>query len=335
MSRYRFIEAEKHQHAVSLLCSVLEVSRAAYYRWKTSPLLHRAAANLVLVEKIRKAHTLSGGHYGSPRIYAELQDQGVRVSRGRIARLMAASGIIGTRGRRRVRTTIPAKKPAPFADLVRRRFKAASPNELWCGDLTYVHTGEGFLYLATVIDVFSRRVIGWAIAAHMRAELVCDALRMALANRRGQVAGWSFIPIAWPSMEPAPFRTWRARPACASPWGAWLIALITPSRSRSLPRLSASFSTRGPGRQSKRREARSSIGSRPCTTGGVGTAPWECWLRLPMSTNTKYCAMRHNEAVYQIGATPVLWSMALYLLFSATCGVMRRVRASRTKVRVL
>ena len=132
---------------------MLEVSRAAYYRWKTSPLLPRAAANLVLVEKIRKAHTLSGGHYGSPRIYAELQDQGVRVSRGRIARLMAASGIVGRRGRRRIRTTIPAKKPAPFADLVKRRFKAASPNELWCGDLTYVHTGEGFLYLSTVIDV--------------------------------------------------------------------------------------------------------------------------------------------------------------------------------------
>ena len=192
MSRYRFIEAEKHQHAISLLCRVLEVSRAAYYRWKSTPVSNRAAANLVLLEKIRKAHTESDGKYGSPRIYAELQDQGVRASRGRIARLMAASGIIGTRGRRRIRTTIPAKTPAPFADLVRRRFKAASPNELWCGDLTYVHTGEGFLYLATVIDVFSRRVIGWAIAAHMRAELVSDALRMALANRRGQASGVVF-----------------------------------------------------------------------------------------------------------------------------------------------
>jgi len=145
MSRYRFIEAEKHQHAVSLLCRVLEVSRAAYYRWKSQPLSTRAVANLVLLEKIRNAHVGSDGKYGSPRICAELQDQGVRVSRGRIARLMAASGIVGVRGRRRIRTTIPAKKPAPFADLVKRRFKAASPNELWCGDLTYVHTGEGFL----------------------------------------------------------------------------------------------------------------------------------------------------------------------------------------------
>jgi len=192
MSRYRFIEAEKHQHAISLLCRVLEVSRADYYRWKSTPVSNHAAANLALLEKIRKAHTESDGKYGSPRIYAELQDQGVRASRGRIARLMAASGIIGARGRWRIRTTIPAKKPAPFADLVRRRCKAASPNELWCGDLTHVHTGEGFLYLATVIDVFSRRVIGWAIAAHMRAELVSDALRMALANRRGQASGVVF-----------------------------------------------------------------------------------------------------------------------------------------------
>jgi transposase InsO family protein len=192
MSLYRFIEAEKQRHAVSLLCRVLEVSRAAYYRWKSNPVSDRAAANLVLLKKIRKAHAGSDGKYGSPRICAELQDQGVRASRGRIARLMAASGIVGVRGRRRIRTTIPAKKPAPFVDLVKRRFKAGRPNELWCGDLTYVHTGEGFLYLASVIDVFSRRVIGWAIAAHMRAELVCDALRMAMANRRGQVSGVVF-----------------------------------------------------------------------------------------------------------------------------------------------
>lgn len=192
MSRYRFIEAEKHQHAVSLLCRVLEVSRAAYYRWKASPLSSRAAANLVLLEKIRTAHADSGGKYGSPRIYAELQEQGVRASRGRIARLMASSGIVGRRGRRRIRTTIPAQKPAPFGDLVKRRFKATEPNELWCGDLTYVHTGEGFLYAAMVIDVFSRRVIGWAIATHMRAELVLGALRMALTNRRGQVSGVVF-----------------------------------------------------------------------------------------------------------------------------------------------
>ena len=171
---------------------MLEVSRAAYYRWKASPVSDRAAANLVLLMKIRKAHTESDGKYGSPRICAELQEQGVRASRGRIARLMAASGIVWVRGRRRIRTTTPAKKPAPFAYLVKRRFKATRPNELWCGDITYVHTGEGFLYLASVIDVFSRRVIGWAIATHMRAELVCDALRMAMANRRGQVSGVVF-----------------------------------------------------------------------------------------------------------------------------------------------
>lgn len=192
MSQYRFIEAEKHNHAISLLCRVLEVSRAAYYRWKACPLSPRAAANLVLVEKIRKAHADSNGTYGSPRIHAELVDQGVKASRGRIARLMASADIVGRRGRRRVRTTIAAKRPAPFADLVRRRFYADRPNKIWCGDLTYVPTAEGFLYLASVIDVYSRRVIGWAVATHMRADMVCDALRMAIANRRGQVRGVVF-----------------------------------------------------------------------------------------------------------------------------------------------
>lgn len=192
MSQYRFIEAEKHNHAISLLCRVLEVSRAAYYRWKACPVSPRAAANLVLVEKIRKAHADSNGTYGSPRIHAELVDQGVKASRGRIARLMASADIVGRRGRRRVRTTVPAKRPAPFADLVRRRFYADRPNKIWCGDLTYVPTHEGFLYLASVIDVYSRRVIGWAVATHMRADMVCDALRMAIANRRGQVRGVVF-----------------------------------------------------------------------------------------------------------------------------------------------
>jgi len=192
VSRYRFIEAEKQMHPVNLLCRVLEVSRAAYYRWKACPVSPRAAANLVLLDHIKRAHTDSNGTYGSPRIHAELQDQGVRAGRGRIARLMASSGIVGRRGRRRVRTTIAAKRPAPFADLVRRRFYADHPNEIWCGDVTYVHTHQGFLYLASVIDVYSRRVIGWAIATHMRAELVCDALRMAIANRRGQVRGVVF-----------------------------------------------------------------------------------------------------------------------------------------------
>ena len=192
MNKYQFIEVEKRTHSVTLLCRVLEVSRAAYYHWKNQPLSSRAKANLELLEKIRKAHVGSGGRYGSPRIYSELKEQGVNAGRGRIARLMARFSIIGRRGRRRVRTTIRAKRPAPFADLVKRSFRADEPNQIWCGDITYVHTQEGFLYLASVIDVFSRRVIGWSIASHMRAELVSDALRMAIANRGGQMRGVIF-----------------------------------------------------------------------------------------------------------------------------------------------
>jgi len=114
---------------------------------------------------------------------------------GSIRGVVASNGGYSGRGdaaRRRVRTTIPAKKRAPFDDLVARRFVAEAANQLWCGDLTYIHTAEGFLYCASVIDVFRRRVIGWAIDTHMRAELACEALRMAVANRRGQVAGVIF-----------------------------------------------------------------------------------------------------------------------------------------------
>jgi transposase InsO family protein len=116
----------------------------------------------------------------------------VRAGRGHIARLMASFSIVGRRGCRRARTTIFAQKLAPFTDLVGRRFSAKHPNQIWCGDITYVHTHEGFLYLATVIDVYSRRVIDWAVASHMRAELASDALRMAITNRGGQVRGVIF-----------------------------------------------------------------------------------------------------------------------------------------------
>jgi transposase InsO family protein len=305
MSRYRFIEAEKRQHAICLLCRVLEVSRAAYYRWKSHPVSDRALHNLVLLAKIRKAHTDSDGAYGSPRIYAELQDQGVQGSRGRIARLMAVSGIVGARARRRIRTTIPARKPAPFPDLVKRRFEAAGPNEIWCGDLTYVHTTQGFLYAATVIDVFSRRVIGWAMApltcALPSSRTPCAWLLPTGAGRSREL---SSTRIAAPNTEPASSRTLQALQACVSPWGAWLIASITRWPSRSSPRSSANSSTGARGKHGRRPDTRSSIGSRPSTIGSVATALSECWPPWPTNSNTRYSAMQPNDAVYQIGATP-------------------------------
>jgi len=192
MSRYRFIEAEKRHHAVAIICRVLKVSRAAYYKWCQSPVSRRSCANSVLLERIRKIHEASDGQYGSPRITVELQDQGHRAGENRVARLMRAGGLRGRCGRRKCRTTIPAKTPAPFEDLVRRQFAADQPNQLWCGDVTYIRTWEGWLYLASVIDVYSRRCLGWAIADHMRSELVCDALKMAITNRGGASSGVIF-----------------------------------------------------------------------------------------------------------------------------------------------
>ena len=192
MSRYRFIEAERRNHAVKTICRVIKVSRAAYYKWIKQPVCRRRCANVALLERIKKVHKDSGAQYGSPRVHFELCDQGFRVGKNRVARLMAANGLRGRCGRRRVRTTIPAKTPAPFEDLVRREFTASGPNELFCGDITYVRTWEGFLYCATVIDVYSRRVLGWAIDTHMRADLVCSALQMAITNRGGVVDGAIF-----------------------------------------------------------------------------------------------------------------------------------------------
>ena len=135
---------------------------------------------------------VGGGQYGVPRVLAELRAQGHDVGRKRVARLMAAAGLRGRRPPRWVRTTTPEPTPPTIPDRVHGAFTASAPDELWVGDITYVRTWEGWLYLAVVLDVFSRRVIGWALATHLRASLVCDALRMAVATRGGRVAGVIF-----------------------------------------------------------------------------------------------------------------------------------------------
>jgi transposase InsO family protein len=127
-----------------------------------------------------------------PRVVPELRAQGYAVGRKRVARLMAAAGLRGRRPRRWVRTTTPAPTPFAIPDRVHGQFTAPAPDVLWVGDITYVRTGEGWLYLATVLDVFSRRVIGWALATHLAAALVCDALQMAIATRGGRVTGVIF-----------------------------------------------------------------------------------------------------------------------------------------------
>jgi putative transposase len=182
---FRLIDQEKAHHAVSLLCRVLGVSRAGYYAWTRRPPSARVTSNQVLLEQIRQVHQRSRGTYGAPRIHAELRlDHGVQVGRKRVARLMRSAGLVGCHRRRGRGLTRRDPQAAPAPDLVERAFAADRPDRLWTADITYVPTGTGWLYLAVVLDVFSRRVVGWAMADHLRTELVLDALDMAIWNRR-------------------------------------------------------------------------------------------------------------------------------------------------------
>jgi putative transposase len=164
---------------------MLKISRSGYYAWCDRPLSARARRDLWLTEKIEEIHRRSRGVYGSPMIHAELADDyGVRVGRKRVARLMREAGLRGASLRRFVITTTSDPKAKRPPDLVERRFYAEGPNRLWVADITFIPTWSGFLYLAMVLDVYSRRVVGWAMETHLRTELILAALEMALVQRR-------------------------------------------------------------------------------------------------------------------------------------------------------
>jgi putative transposase len=170
---------------VHVMCRVLKVAASGYYDWSDRPPSKRAIEDAVLVERIRTIHGDSDATYGMPRVRAELMDQGVKISGKRVARLMRSNAIRGVSRRRGfVVTTQRDQRQRPAPDLVKREFTADSPNQLWVADMTYVPTWAGFIYLAVVLDVWSRRVVGWAIGEQMTAELVLEALNMALQQRR-------------------------------------------------------------------------------------------------------------------------------------------------------
>jgi putative transposase len=185
---FKLIDAEKANYPISLLCRVLGVSRSGYYGWKDRPPSERDKENAALTAKIREIHDRSRGIYGYPRVHAELRALGVRCSRKRVARLMRKASLSGCLRGRKKRTTRRDKHAAPAADLVKRNFCATAPDKLWTADITYVVTQEGFVYLAFILDVYSRKVVGWSMASHLRTELVVDALEMAIWRRR-PVAG--------------------------------------------------------------------------------------------------------------------------------------------------
>ena len=162
---------------------MLRVSRSGYYGWRDGSLSKRSRENAALTQKIREIHRRSRQTYGSPRIHAELRALGTRCSRKRVERLMRQAGLRGCmRGERR--GTTRRSRRAPAGDLVKWDFSATGVDRVWAADITYVATREGFLYLAFILDVYSRRIVGWAMESHLRTELVVDALRMAVWRRK-------------------------------------------------------------------------------------------------------------------------------------------------------
>src|ERR1700758_1191219 len=183
--RFRFIEDRRADYPVRILCSALEVSPAGYYAWRSRPESRRSTANRQLVNDIKRVYRDAYGRYGSPRIHIELKAQGRGGRRGRIERLLRHHGIRAIMARPRWGRPTDSRHDLPIApNLLDRHFVAPAPNCVWLADITYVETDQGWLYLATVMDLYSRRIVGRAMADHLRTELPLAALRMAIAAQR-------------------------------------------------------------------------------------------------------------------------------------------------------
>lgn len=181
--KYRFMAVHQDQFEVKIMCQVLAVSSSAYYAWKQRPLSQRALVNQQLVAKIRAIHAHSRQTYGSPRIHAELRDQGIVCNHKRVARLMRHHSIQPKQRKRYKITTNSKHKLAVAPNRLDRQFQASRPNEKWVADISYIDTDEGWLYLATVLDLFSRKIVGWSMSNRITATLVEDALLLALGRR--------------------------------------------------------------------------------------------------------------------------------------------------------
>ncbi|MHB1438659.1 MAG: IS3 family transposase [Vulcanimicrobiaceae bacterium] len=181
---FEFVKAHQALWPIVTQCRVLDVSPSGFYAWRKRPPSARHRADVVLGDRIEVLHRASRETYGRPRIQADLRDENILASDKRVARLMRERKIQGASRRKGFKTTIRDKDARPAPDLVNRQFTAPAQDRLWVADITYVPTLAGFLFLAVVLDVFSRRVVGWAMATHMRAELVVDALDMAIHNRQ-------------------------------------------------------------------------------------------------------------------------------------------------------
>jgi len=184
---YTFMTTHEGEFGMQRMCRVFGVGRSGYYAWRSRPTSQRAKANESLLAQIQAEYETSRATYGSPRIHKALRDQGVKCGRKRVARLMRLSGMTGRkRQKRHPRTTQRAAGVVPAPNLLNQDFFASAPNQKWVTDITYIDTAEGWLYLATVLDLFSRKVVGWAMADHMETPLVQEALNMAMLQRQPQ-----------------------------------------------------------------------------------------------------------------------------------------------------
>ncbi|MFF7159751.1 IS3 family transposase [Streptomyces sp. NPDC008139] len=195
VSRFTFVADHHSAYGVKRLCRLLHVSRSGFYRWREAApaRAEREHADQALSARIAEIHQESDSTYGSPRITAELREEGRPVNSKRVARLMRCHGIVGVHLRKKVRTSVPAPDAAPVPDLLQRDFTASAPNQKYVGDITYLPVGGGrFLYLATVLDLHSKRLVGWSISDHMRTGLIAAALRAAAGTRGGDLRGAIF-----------------------------------------------------------------------------------------------------------------------------------------------
>jgi integrase-like protein/helix-turn-helix protein len=251
-------------HPIATMCRVLGVSPGGYYARLKRPPSARARADVELSARIAEIHRRSRSTYGAPRIHAELAEQGIRVGCKRVARLMRAARLYGASRRKWITTTVRDRAARPAPDLVERNFSTPAPNRLWVADITYISTWAGFLYLAVVLDAFSRKIVGWAMETYLRTELVLKALNMALGQRRpaGVIhhsdQGSQYTSLA--SANAAP------RPACAPRWARWEIASTTPCAKVSSPRSNASCSIAKVSKPKSRPAWRSSISLKGGTT---------------------------------------------------------------------
>ncbi len=224
----RYIDAHREEYGVEPICAALQVAPSTYYSAKSRPPCRRRITDEALKAEIRRVHAANYGVYGARKVWRQLNREGIAIARCRTERLMRQMGLAGrVRGKKR-RTTVADPMSARPADLVDRHFAAVAPNRLWVADLTYVATWSGFAYTAFVIDVFSRRIVGWRVAGHLRTDLALDALEMGIWSRQADLAGLvhhsdagvQYLPSATPS-------AWGPKGRCRR-WVRWATRSTTP-----------------------------------------------------------------------------------------------------------